>query len=378
MHSPSSSSPKKTLMALRLLALSAPGGRMSLIEASRLVQQVIPVDNALILWQDEQCNIVDVYQILDVPLFLVQDYLENFMHTTGRDGEEAAGFTLKQLQMSGKRVATASDTRDHHQFLHSPFYARFIRQLQGFWAAGLPLRAIEGKPIAVASFGRALNCPDFNRKEVTFLEQAQPWLEHLARKEGKVGTETACIGGRESASLLIDAAGKVLSASAFALTLLHQAADSPLSDRISLQRTVQGDVSILLRRFSNSITAAMNTLSALPPSLVVNNRWGRFHLLAYVLNPLERGLPMQISLHVERKVPLSLGLIRLPNFLNLSSREREVCLHILAGLGRTEIAQAMHVKPSTIIYFTRQLYQRLNVNRQSELLPALMADAESG
>jgi hypothetical protein len=94
-----------------------------------------------------------------------------------------------------------------------------------------------------------------------------------------------------------------------------------------MQQTVQGDVSVLLRRFSNSIAAAMNTLSALPPSLVVNNRWGRFHLLAYVLNPFERGLPMQISLHVERLVPLSLALFHLPNFLNLSPREREVCLH---------------------------------------------------
>lgn len=377
MHSPAQSSPKKNLMALRLMALSAPGGRMSMIEASRLVQQVVPVDNSMILWQDDQCNIIDVYQILDAPLFLVQDYLENFMHTTGLDGEEAAGFTMKQLQLSGRRVANGSETRDHHQFLNSPFYHRFLKQLDGFWATALPLRTIEGKPIAVTNFGRALKHPDFNRKELAFFEQAQPWLEHLARKEGTVGAETVCIGDGESASLLIDAQGKVLSASAFALTLLHQAADSPMSDRVSLQQTVQGDVSILLRRFSNSIAAAMNALSALPPSLVINNRWGRFHLLAYVLNPFERGLPMQISLHVERKVPLSLGLFRLPHFLNLSSREREVCLHILAGLGRTEIAQAMHVKPSTIIYFTRQLYQRLNINRQSELLPALMADKES-
>jgi DNA-binding CsgD family transcriptional regulator len=34
----------------------------------------------------------------------------------------------------------------------------------------------------------------------------------------------------------------------------------------------------------------------------------------------------------------------------------------------------MSVKPSTVIYFTRQLYQRLNINRQSELLPALMRE----
>lgn len=372
MHIPASSSPKKTLMALRLLALTAAGGRMALIEASRLLRQVVPVDNSMILWQDEQCNIVDVYQIVDVPLFLVQDYLENFMHTTGEDGEEAAGFTLRQLQLSGRRIANGSDTRDHHKFLNAPFYHRFIKQMAGFWAAGMPLRTIDGKPIAVANFGRALNGSDFNQKELAFLEQAQPWMEHLARKEGKVGTDAACIGDGESASLLIDAHGKVLSASAFALTLLHQAADTPMSDRVSLQQTVQGDVSVLLRRFSSSIAAAMNALSVLPPSLVINNRWGRFHLLAYVLNPFERGLPLQISLHVERQVPLSLGLFRLPNFLNLSSREREVCLHILAGLGRTEIAQEMHVKPSTIIYFTRQLYQRLDINRQSELLPALM------
>jgi DNA-binding CsgD family transcriptional regulator len=302
---------------------------------------------------------------------MVQDYLENFMHKLGPDGEEAAGYTMRQVQASGLKMLDANLYRNLNQFLRSEFYNRFLKHMGGGWTTALPLRKTNGKPIASTNFGRAITAPEFNPKELALLEQMQPWLEHLARKNGKLDTNEPYVGEGESASLLIDLTGKVLAASAFALTLLHQAADTPFSDRISLRQTVQGDVSILLRRFSTSIASAMTSFSSFPPSLVITNRWGRFHLLAYVLNPFEAGMPRQISLHIERQVPLSLGIFRLPGFLNLSPREREVCLHILAGLSNTEIAQQMSVKPSTVIYFTRQLYQRLNINRQMDLLPAL-------
>jgi DNA-binding CsgD family transcriptional regulator len=312
---------------------------------------------------------------MDVPLYIVQDYLENFQHVLGQDGEEAAGFTMTQAHATGQRVVDGTPRRNHAAFMRCAFYNRVLKFMHGGWVAALPLRHADSSPLASVNVGRALSTVPFSHPELALLEQVQPWLEHLARKEGKQAGDAAFIGNGGSASLLIDAQGKVLSASAFALTLLHQAADTPVADRIPLQQTVQGDVSILLRRFSGSIANAMNALSALPPSLVVNNRWGRFHLLAYILNSFEAGMPMQISLHIERQVPLSLGLFRLPSFLNLSPREREVCLHILAGLSHTEIAREMRIKPSTVIYFTRQLYQRLDIHRQVDLLPALMRAA---
>jgi len=375
---PANKSQHKYIVALRQLALCAPGGDISLIAGGKLLQNIVPSDNTCILWLNKNCDTINAHTFENMPLYAFQDYLENFMHTTGPNSEESAGFTMKQVHASNQRVMLASQKRDHNQFLMSTFYDRFIKHVHAFWLASLPLRHANGMPLAVLSIGRSPSESDFNHIEIQLLEQAQPWLEHLALKDAMVvAANSLCIssgGESASASLLFDAAGKVISASAFALTLLHQAADTPLANN-PLRQTAQGDVNILLRRLSRSVANAMNALSALPPSLVLNNHWGRFHLHAYVLNPFETGTPMQISLHIEHQIPLSLGLFRLPRFLELTPREREVCLHTLSGLDYKEIAHELGVKPSTVIYFTRQLYRRLNINKQSELLPALMQDA---
>jgi len=368
-------SQQKYIVALRQLALCAPGGDSSLIAGGRLLQNIVPSDNTCFLWLNKNCDTINAHTFEDMPFYVFQDYMENFMHTTGPNSEESAGFTMKQVHTSNRRVMWASQKRDHKQFMRSSFYDRFIKHVHAFWLASLPLRQVNGMPLAVLSIGRSPRETDFNPIELQLLEQAQPWLEHLAVKDSMVVADNSlCIssGGQSaSASLLMDAAGKVLSASAFALTLLHQAADTPLANS-PLRQTAQGDVNFLLRRMSSSVANAMNALAALPPSRVINNRWGRFHLHAYVLNHFESGTPMQISLHIEHQIPLSLGLFRLTRFLELTPREREVCLHTLAGLDYKEIATEFGVKPSTFIYFTRQLYRRLNIYKQSELLPALM------
>jgi len=366
---------QKHLIALRQLALTAPGGRMSLNEAVGLLQHIVPTDNSAIFWMNKQSDVIDIHQNLDLPLAVVQDYLQNFMHTTGPNGEEASGFTIRQVVADNHRVWVGNQLCDYKQYVRSEFYNRIASPTHLARISAVPLKHADGTPQAVIVFGRLLDAPDFNPAEIDCLKQAQPWLEHLGRKDYIAATDTSYFNGEESASILIDADGKVLSTSPFALILLHQAADTPLAHK-PLKQTVQGDVSVLLRRLSSSVTNAMNSQFALPPSLTINNRWGRFLLHAYVLNAFETGTPMQISLHIERKVPLSLSLFRSPRFLELTPREREVCLHSLAGLEYKEIAREMGIKPSTVIYFTRQLYRRLNIYKQSELLPALMQEAE--
>lgn len=366
-------SSQKTLVALRQLALTAQAGRASLIEGSKLLQNIVPTDNTSISWLNAQCDLVDIHHAMDLPMAVTQDYLENFTHLEP-DCEDGSGFmTIKQAMATRQRVQVKSQMRDHKLFIRSEYYNRIIKPAHLGYGSSTLLRQADGTPLVSLDIGRTLVAPDFSPVEIELLKQAQPWLEHLARKDGVVANDTNCISTGHSASLLIDEAGKVLSASPFALSILHQAADTPLADK-PLRQTLQGDVSVLLRRLSNSVSNTLKSLFALPPSLTINNRWGRFHLHAYVLNAFETGTPLQISLHIEHQIPLSLGLFRLPRFLALTPREREVCLLYLAGLDNKGVAKKLGVKPSTVIYFIRQIYQRLDIYQQSDLLPALMKD----
>jgi DNA-binding CsgD family transcriptional regulator len=357
----------KYLDALRQLALTAPGGRMSLIEGTRLIQQVVPVDNTTTFWINDQYKIVDLHNEINLSLSVVQDYQENFLYSTQR---EDGGLSVKDTQTSGAPITIGSQHRNEEIFCRSELYNRIFKPANLGWVISIPLRHADGSPFATPNMGRALDSANFNQDEIDFVLRARPWLEYLARKEHVAAHDERFFSSGESATLHIDAAGKILSASNFALSLMHQAANTPLTDA-PLKQTLQGDIRMLLRHFGQSVVAAMNNYSVAPPSITVNNRWGQFHLQAYVLRAFEAGMPMQISVRIERKVPLSLRIFGLPKFLDLSPREREVCLLMIAGLDRNEIAQKIGVKPSTIVYFTRQLYRRLDINQQSELLDAL-------
>jgi DNA-binding CsgD family transcriptional regulator len=369
---PSDKSKQKFLVALRQLALTAPGGRVSLIEASRLIEHIVPTDNVAISWHDKHHNIIDMHHSRDMSLAVAQDFAENFMPSSSNLIEDAGIITLLMMHALNQPVANMTEGPffDYQKFIRSEFYNRILRPVDLGRGLEVVMRHADNTTAASMTLARSFNSHEFTHVEIDWVEQIQPWLEHLARKDKFDANMVSGLSSGKSASLLIDAKGKVLSASAFALFLLHQAADTPLADK-PLKQTAQGDVSILLRRLSNAVSSSWTSQFALPPSLTIDNHWGRFHLHAYVLNSFEAGAPLQISLHIDHKIPLSLALFHLPRFLELSPREREVALLILAGLDRNAIAQQLQVKPSTVVYFTRQLYQRLDVNQQSELLPAL-------
>lgn len=378
--------PAKTLSALRQLALLQLGGTMAIPEAVELLRAQIGFDAATLNWLDAGGSSVDLFHFPDTTpspaksmvtgmmtyehLSVALDYLDNFHNKP--DGEGLCGYTMRAAHASGGIVLAAPDRAIiRRDYVNSDFYERVIIPLGYGWNRLLPIRHSDLSPLAILHLGRRLDMADFSADDVRFLKQAQPWLQHLLRHDTVPVAREAQVPTGASVMLILDKQGKVLAASEGALAVLHQATDMPLKTGL-LRSTVQGKVAGLLKRLAKPVEAAMYGAPAIPPEIHINNRWGCFYLRAYVLSVFATGTPLQISLHIERRQPLSLRLFRSPRFIELSVREREVCLHLIAGHSHNEIAQGMGVKTSTVIYFIRQIYRRLGVNRQSELLSALL------
>ncbi|TAN48376.1 MAG: LuxR family transcriptional regulator [Methylococcaceae bacterium] len=380
--------PAKTLAALRQLALLQLGGAMAIPEAVGLLRAQVGFDAATLNWLDAGGNSIDLIHFPDAApapaaaaameagmmthehLSVALDYLEHFHNKV--EGEGLCGYTMRAAHASGGIVLAAPDRAAiRREYVNSAFYQRVIIPLGYGWNRLLPIRHSDRSPLAILHLGRRLNMADFSPGDERFFQQAHPWLQHLLRHDtAPAGRDSPAPAG-ESVMLILDKQGKVLAASTGALAVLHQATDMPLKTGL-LRSTVQGKVDDLLKRLVKPVEAAMYGAQALPPEVHINNRWGCFYLRAYALSAFATGTPLQISLHIERRQPLSLRLFRSTRFIELSVREREVCLHVLAGQTHSEIAQAMGVKLSTVIYFIRQIYRRLGINRQSELLPALL------
>lgn len=364
------------LTALRQLALLSPGGRMSLPEVFALLRGLVGCDTLNMFWHDAHCKVVDLTPGGPLSMAVMADYMENFAPYD--ELQRMAGGLPSQVYRSGLGAyrCSASPDFDYHALQRSELYNRILRPTGYGWGAGVLCRHPDGTPMGGVGLGRELGSADFGTEGIRCLAQAQPWIEHLLRRQPDPSQGGFFAPDATAALAVLDAQGKILFSSAGALSLLHQAADTAHSGP-SLRRSVQGDVDHLLRRIARPLTAALNGVTVPPPTLTIANRWGRFQLRAYALSAFETGVPMQITLHVERHVPLSLRLFRSPRFLALSSREREVCLHIVAGRSHTEIGREMAIKPSTAIYFTRQAYMKLGITRQAELLPALLNEAQT-
>lgn len=368
--------PAKTLTALRQLALLGHNGTLAIQEAMTLLHGVVGFEAMSFVWINAQCELVDAVQHEQVSVGVLLDYQENFQNRLG--GEDISGYNARTALASNAKILP-SPCRETvtKAYINSEFYNR-ISAPSGYGLRRImPIRHANGAPLGCLNIGRSLKAPDFSPTDLHGLELAQPWLEHLLRRGNIPDNNVPFVSTGESAVLILDFQGKVLSASSKALTMLHQVADVSQAGDL-LRNTTQGDVRALLKRIVRPMAAALHGIPvSLPPEACIINRWGRFYLRAYMLTAFEEGSPQQISLHIERHAPMSLRLFRCPRFLALSPREREVCLHLLADRSHAEIAASMHVKLSTVVYFIRQIYRRLDINRQEDLWPALLLEKKA-
>ncbi len=361
-------SPHKVLVAIRQLALLSSGGYMALPEMLALMRGLVGCDGINMFWTDAEGRVTDFSPSEPMQVGLAIDYVENFAAHEAR--QRVAGMLPRPYFQAGQLTyrSSASEHFDRRGLERSDIYNRILKRIGFGWGAGALCRRPDGVALGGLGVGRELRARDFSGRDVACLNEAQPWIEHLLRRNAEPAAREPYLADAATATLVLDVHGGILSASSGALLLLHQAADVPLrggGDR-------KGEMSRLLRHFARTTDAVLHGRPASPPAMTIGNRWGRFHLRAYPLHAFETGSPMHVSLHIERQVPYSIGLFRSPRFLALSAREREVALHILAGRSHVESAAAMGVKPSTAIYFTRQLYAKLDISRQTDLLPTLL------
>jgi DNA-binding CsgD family transcriptional regulator len=109
-----------------------------------------------------------------------------------------------------------------------------------------------------------------------------------------------------------------------------------------------------------------------PPVWRCLNPWGSFVFQAHWLNNHAPEPAHLIGITIRRQEPLSLKLLRHMRKLPLSGRQTQVCLLLAVGHSRPAIAARLDVSEYTVITYTRQIYNTLQVHNRSKLLIKLM------
>lgn len=356
------------LGALRQLACLGLPGKTALPEAVDLLRQLVGFDVDGALFVNEQFDLLDA-QVNFRDMLVLQDYAENFFNRP--DGDGVTGMTLQRSHESGMRVVQSSRYIARSSLTETAFWNRAMRPIGMGWCCQIPLRD-GARPLANLVIMRPFTMPDFSAAQVRLAAESQPWLSHLLVSPVSTGEEAPLTPSGDSGTAILDAQGRLLSVSADALSLLHHAAGLEYSPR-TVRQAAQGEIQTLLRTLAGAVGAALQGQETPLPAAMLRSRYGAFQVRAHALTAYAPGNSRQVSVHIERYVPQTLRLFRSPRFLELSMRERDVCLGLALGHSSPAIARELGIKPSSVIHHTRSLYNRLGIGSQKELLGALLA-----
>ncbi len=81
-----------------------------------------------------------------------------------------------------------------------------------------------------------------------------------------------------------------------------------------------------------------------------------------------------IGIVIQRQVPLALKLMESMRALELSARQKEVCLLLAQGKSHPAIAERLTVSRSTVADHVQKIYDKLGVRSHEELVSRLTDD----
>jgi DNA-binding CsgD family transcriptional regulator len=233
--------------------------------------------------------------------------------------------------------------------------------------------SILGRSRLLASlvFPRTATDPAHSPREIRLLEAIVPSIAHALTDQRRQGQ---LVDSDERGQLIVDATGVVQHASPEARALLLMARMPADPVPLVLQPrgiTLPDEVVRLCQRVA--AWSEDHPLST-PPVWRCRNDWGELVFRVFRMEQ-HAGLPTPrlLSVGIERREPLRLKLLRRLGELPLSTRETELCLALLDGASRGEIAERMGVSATTAITHTRNLYTKLDVHNRMELVEKLQA-----
>ena len=305
----------------------------------------------------------------------ITDTLPLYLQEYQNSREQEAIFSYPEIMRRSNGLAVGDfyermariDMRD---LVRTEWYNMFPRRLG--WEQGVLVTLIEqGRFVGAITLGRTARDADFQRRDMRFLEAVAPFIAHALADTTLTGPFTDT---DDKALLLVDDAGTVRHLGAQARRLLLMArfgAWSATSAQRMRDDALPDEVVRLCRRVAGwSETRPL----AAPPLWRCRNAWGEF---VYRVFPTDEApgspAPHLLGVLLERREPLRLKLLRRIGDLPLSNREADICLDLIEGRSRGEIAERLGISETTAIAHCRNLYGKLDVHSRVELAERLRA-----
>jgi DNA-binding CsgD family transcriptional regulator len=324
----------------------------------RSVRRLVRADSAGFFWVDEAGEMTNMYAERMLPPELMRRYFERHYASP----EHAFSARLRELAARKEYVSESTATPALES---TRYYEDILRPLDAYRF----LFAIvhdNGRLLGQISLYRGRRSPRFSATDREALEGAARYFSQCftsTRRRAKAKGDVFR-SSDEQALVVAGAAGEIATASYRAYALLAHASGEPIN-RQSMAGSVDRASRELLKRLAARLQHAPSLVDS-PPSLFVDNGWGRFRLRAYALSRYEMGVLVERQEHL--LVRVADAMLELP----LSAQQREVALLLAQDLTNSEIAKAMGVSINTASYHVKQLFAKLDAHDRAEAIARIL------
>ena len=352
----------------RLCCLGIPG-EMLIPELIREIIEMIPSRNGVFYWLGQNFEIVNTYHTF-APAVMRLFYQEYY----GTDAQTEVLKTYGILKSwTPSDVVLRLEQRllvDRSVFLRSDFYNGLWRIAEIHDTLMLAVGS-SGRLFGAIELCRGVDEPPFRPDEIAILGAIAGFVAH--GMTGVTLTADVFADGDDRALFVVDSHGTVRHADGQARRLLTMALNPRLSAGADW-RGMNGQVPELARLCLALMDVASGDPRQPPPVLRLRNPWGEFLLRAYWVGATD-GIEQtrDIGVTIERRVPRALALRRRVEGLNLTAREKQLCLMLTHDVAVHDIADAMGLASSTVVTHQRGIYAKLGVHSRAGLLASLNA-----
>ncbi|MFT3802368.1 MAG: helix-turn-helix transcriptional regulator [Burkholderiaceae bacterium] len=248
----------------------------------------------------------------------------------------------------------------HAGLLRSDFYNVMLRPSGVTDWATLVLRAA-GRPVGTLILYRYEGSAPFTREALDVLAPLESTLAHVLQPGDPDAGDSEELG---SGLLIATSKGRPQWISPEAETLLQQAFGWRW-------RGAAGALPVPLQELVRRLHAPPPPGEPMSvPQIRLCNAWGWFSVRATRM-AAAHGPRQAVALHITRRAARGVRLLAALQALGLPQRQHELAWWLARGLSESQIAARMGISANTVVYHRRQLYNRLGLHRQQDLLRSL-------
>jgi len=332
----------------------------------KAVRQLVGAESAAFFWVNAHGDMTALYAERQLPPPVMKLYFERFYETGESSFRQA--FTLRSQQPEPVTAVTASGAAERTEY-----YNEVMRHLDAYHVLYGIVRE-QGEALGQLSLYRPKSTSTFSSTQRTDLTSIMRYVAHgVSQRRHDAVAANGFVDADEEAVFLVEADGRIRQLSAAAqklLALALQGGMGPGQIRSGLEESARP----ALRQLAAQLHGVLSGAEVAPPSLVIDNTWGRFVLRAYALS--DEPIDAPVAVRIQRQEPMLLKFVDALQGLGLSPQQREIAAGLARGASNQELADALGVSANTIAYHIKQLFARLDTHDRQQMVGKVLGKVD--